>query len=83
LSCQIGNVCYSRFIRNPFGTSKIRDSHNPKSLVFAGVDPFDGVQTQPFRIGKKAPLKVNPCLPAGRLSNLQLLSRGVEGLTVQ
>ena len=31
-----------------------------KNVDLHGVDPFDGAHVPPFRVGKKAPLRVNP-----------------------
>jgi len=47
------------------------------------VDPFGGAKPRPLRRGKEAPLRVNPCLPAGRLSNPRPLGREAEGLTTE
>jgi hypothetical protein len=46
-----------------------------------GVDPFGGAKPSLLRQGKEARLRVNPCLPAGRLSKLRPSGRGVERLT--
>jgi hypothetical protein len=59
------------------------------------LDPFDGAKPCLSRRRRKTPLRVNPCLPAGRLSpstglralslskgKSQHLCRGVEGLTL-